>query len=180
MSRYFPPSGEVPVLETERLRLRCHRLEDFDACAAIWADPIVVRFFGCSLLTKEEAWARMLRYVGHWALLGFGFWAVEEAHSGEYVGDIGFANLHRDIQPALPDVPEIGWVLASRVHGKGYATEAVRAATAWGDVRFAGSRTVCMIHPENVASMRVAEKCGYREYERTSYRRQPIVLLSRG
>jgi RimJ/RimL family protein N-acetyltransferase len=179
MSRYFPPSGEVPVIETERLRLRCHRLEDFADCAAMWAEPGVVRFIGGKPLTREEAWARVLRYVGHWALLGFGLWAVEERESGAYVGDVGFANFQREIQPALPDVPEMGWVLSMRAHGKGYATEAVQAATAWGDVRFGGSPTVCLIHPENRASVRVAEKCGFRESLRTTYKDQPTVVFTR-
>jgi RimJ/RimL family protein N-acetyltransferase len=170
----------VPVLETERLRLRCHRVEDFGGCAAMWADPEVVRYIGGKPLTREEAWARLLRYVGHWALLGFGLWAVEERASGEYVGDVGFANFQREMQPALPDVPEIGWVLAARAQGKGYATEAVRAAVGWGDARFAGSRTVCLIHPENRGSLRVAEKCGYRELRRTSYKEQETVVLARG
>jgi RimJ/RimL family protein N-acetyltransferase len=180
MSSYFPPHGEVPVIETERLRLRCHRLEDFADCAAMWAEPGVVRFIGGKPLTREEAWARMLRYVGHWALLGFGLWAVEERASGEYVGDVGFANFQRDVQPALPDVPEIGWVLATRAHGKGYATEAVRGATAWGDVRFSGSRTVCLIHPDNLASVHVAEKCGYREVDRPTYKQHTTLLFMRG
>jgi len=180
MSRYFPPSGEVPEIETERLRLRCHRLEDFEGCSTIWSDPGVVRFIGGKPLTREEAWARVLRYVGHWALLGFGLWAVELRESGDYVGDIGFAKYQRDIQPALPDVPEIGWVLAARAQGRGLATEAVQAATAWGDARFGGSRTVCLIHPENVASLRVAVKCGYREFHRTTYKDHPTVILARG
>jgi RimJ/RimL family protein N-acetyltransferase len=65
-------SLQVPVLETERLRLRGHRLDDFAACAAMWANPIVTRHFG-QTLSGEESWNRVLRYVGHWALLGFGY-----------------------------------------------------------------------------------------------------------
>jgi RimJ/RimL family protein N-acetyltransferase len=179
MPRYFPPSGEIPVIETERLRLRPHRLDDFADCAAMWSDPQVVRYIG-NPVTREEAWARLLRYIGHWALLGFGLWAVEERESGAYVGDVGFANFQRQIEPALPDVPEAGWVLAARTHGKGYATEAVRVALTWGETRFGGSRTMCLIHPENAASIRVAEKCGYREFHRTVYKQQPAILFERG
>ena len=171
---------QVPVVETERLRLRCHRVEDFADCAAMWADAGVTHFIGGKPLTREEAWARLLRAVGHWALLGFGLWAVEERASGAYVGDIGFATFQREIQPPLPDVPEIGWVLATRAQGKGYATEAVRAAVEWGDARFGGSRTVCLIHAENRASLRVAAKCGYREVDRTTYKEQPTIVLARG
>ncbi|MEY2396091.1 MAG: hypothetical protein QOF94_2436, partial [Acidobacteriaceae bacterium] len=52
----------VPILETERLRLRGHRLEDFVQCAAMWADPLVIRYIGGKPLTAEESWTRFLRY----------------------------------------------------------------------------------------------------------------------
>ena len=77
---------EVPVLETERLRLRRHRLEDFAACTAMWADPIVTRHIGGKPFSQEEVWTRLLRYVGHWAWLGFGYWALEEKASDEFIG----------------------------------------------------------------------------------------------
>jgi RimJ/RimL family protein N-acetyltransferase len=173
-------ASEVPVLETERLRLRAHRAEDFAACAAMWCDPIVVRYIGGKPLSAEEAWAKVLRYAGLWALLGFGYWALEDKSTGLYVGELGFADFKRNIQPSLDGVPELGWALVSQEHGKGYATEAVRAAIAWGDGAFATGRTVCIISPENVASMRVAEKCGLREYQRTMYKEHEVILLGRG
>src|ERR1700732_4909049 len=123
---------EVPILETERVRMRGHRLGDFDDCAAMWADPLVTRFIGGKPLSEEEAWAKLLRYVGHWSLLGFGFWGIEEKVSGGVVGELGCAYFKRDMAPPLGDVPELGWALAAGAHGKGYATEAVRAAVAWG------------------------------------------------
>jgi RimJ/RimL family protein N-acetyltransferase len=170
---------EIPVLETERLRLRGHRAEDFAACAAMWADPIVIRHTTGKALSPEEVWAKVLRYVGLWPLLGFGYWSLEEKATGEYVGEFGFADFKRDIQPSLDGVPELGWALVSRVHGKGYATEAVRAVVAWGDKHMGQGRTVCLIHPQNGASMRVAEKCGYREFLRTMYKGHEVILLER-
>ena len=152
----------VPELETDRLRLRAHRIEDFGELAAVWSDPIVVRHFGGHPLTREDAWARLLRYAGHWALLGFGFWAIEERDSGSYVGDIGFARFQREIEPPLPDVPEIGWVLASRVHGKGYATEAAMAVLAHGLETVGLERIIAVVMPANVASCRVVEKAGMK------------------
>jgi len=171
--------ADVPVIETERLRLRHHRIEDFADCSAMWADPAVTRYLGRDPLTAEEVWARLLRYVGHWALLGFGFWAVEEKESGRFVGDLGFMDFKRDLEPSLDGVPEIGWILASHAHGKGYATEAVRAAVAWGEVRFGSARTACIINPENLPSIRVAEKCGYQEALLTVYHGHPVVLFFR-
>jgi len=145
----------------------------------MWADPAVVRYIGGKPFTEEEVWAKMLRYAGLWSLMGFGYWAIEEKGSGDYVGEIGFADFKRDIQPSLAGMPELGWVLISRVHGRGYATEAVRAALEWGAGRFGETRTGCLIHPENLASIRVAGKCGYRELRRTTYKGQPAIILVR-
>jgi RimJ/RimL family protein N-acetyltransferase len=91
---------------------------------------------------------------------------------------MGFADFRREITPPL-DAPEAGWVLAPWAHGRGYATEAVRAALAWGDAHLAAPRTVCMIAPENAASIRVAEKCGYRELARTSFKDEDTLLFAR-
>lgn len=179
MSSSSQPSGEVPVVETARLRLRGHRIGDFNDCAAMWADPVVTCHIGGRPLSEEEAWARVLRYVGHWSWLGFGHWAVEEKASGNFIGDLGFADFKRDIRPSIQGIPELGWVLASRTHGKGYATEAVRAAIAWGTAHFGSGQTVCLIHPENLASLRVAEKCGFQESLRTTYKGQPAILFAR-
>jgi RimJ/RimL family protein N-acetyltransferase len=170
---------QIPVLETERLKLRGHRLDDFAACAAMWADPVVSRQLGRKPFTEEESWTRLLRYVGHWALLGFGYWVVEEKSSGSFAGEVGFADYKRDMQSPVKELPEIGWVLAARAHGKGYATEAARAAIAWGDEHFSLSRTTCIVSPDNLRSIRVAEKCGYRNLELTQYKGKPIIAFVR-
>jgi RimJ/RimL family protein N-acetyltransferase len=171
--------AEIPVLETPRLKLRAHCLEDFTHSAAMWADPLVAQYISGKPLTEEESWTKFLRYAGHWHLLGFGYWAVEEKATGDFIGEIGFADYKRDLQPSLNGVPEIGWVLASRAHGKGYASEAVRAAVAWGDAHFQPARTACIIVPENLASIRVAVKCGYRDPQPATYRGKPTLLFVR-
>jgi RimJ/RimL family protein N-acetyltransferase len=170
---------EIPLLETERLRLRGPRPADFGDSAALWGDPEVTRFVGGKPLSKEDVWARLLRYVGHWAWLGYGLWVVEEKATGHYVGEVGFANHKRAIEPPLTGLPEIGWVLAPRFHGKGYATEAVRAAIAWGDSHFHAARTACLIHPENARSIRVAEKCGFQQWQVGSYHDRPTLIFTR-
>jgi RimJ/RimL family protein N-acetyltransferase len=171
--------SSAPTLETARLVLRGHRLEDFQPSAAMWGDEAVARFIGGKPFTPEEVWQRMLRYPGHWALLGFGYWVIEEKAAGRFVGEAGFLNLNRAIEPAFGDTPEAGWVLAPWAHGKGYATEAMTCATTWLDGRFGAGRTVCMISPENGPSIRVAQKLGYREYARAAYKGSPTVLFER-
>ena len=170
----------VPVLETARLRLRPHRREDFDAVAAMWADPLVTPFIGGGKpSTREESWARLLRYGGHWPLLGFGYWVIEEKVSRRFAGETGFADFLRDLTPSFGDSPESGWVLASWARGRGYATEAVQAAVGWADANLSAPRTVCMISPENGASISVAHKTGYREYARPLFRDSIVILFER-
>ncbi len=179
MPNSFPSSDLVPTVEADRLILRGHRLDDFAACAELWTDPEVTRFIGGKPSTREEVWARLLRYAGHWALLAFGYWVVTEKATERFVGEVGFADFKREIEPSLDGMPEIGWVLAPHSHGQGYATEAVRAAVAWGDSRFGALRTACIIAPENGPSIRVAEKCGYREFRHTTYKDQPTIMFVR-
>lgn len=167
------------TIETERLRLRRHRANDFDSCAAMWADPVVTRYIGGKPFSREESWARLLRYAGHWELLGFGYWAIEEKETGRFVGEAGFADFRREIRPPIQGIPEIGWAFLSAVHGRGYATETVKALVVWGERHLSSKRTVCLIHPDNAASIRVASKCGYREYVTGSYRGNSVLLMTR-
>jgi RimJ/RimL family protein N-acetyltransferase len=172
--------GVPMTIETARLVMRLHRLDDFDASAAMWADPEVVRHISGVPSTREQSWARLLRYRGHWTLLNYGYWVVEETTTGEFVGEVGFADYHRAMEPSLDGMPELGWALRGQHHGKGYATEAVRAALRWGATFFApATRIASMITPENVASVRVAEKCGFRLWQGGHYQNSPVLLYAR-
>lgn len=172
------PVHEAPTIETERLVLRAYRIEDFPHAAAAWADPEVVRYIGRPS-TEEESWARFLRNIALWPMLGYGYWAATEKNTGRFLGDVGFADFKREIEPPLKGVPEIGWVLARWSHGRGYATEAAQAALRWLESVLGPQRTVCIINDQNRASVRVAEKCGYREFARTQYKGSTVVMLER-
>jgi RimJ/RimL family protein N-acetyltransferase len=169
----------APVLATARLVLRGHTPDDFGDCAAMWADPLVTRHIGGKPFDGEEVWARLLRYIGHWTALGFGYWSIRDKVSGDFIGEAGFADFHRAISPSFGDAPEIGWAFATAAHGQGFATEVVTALTAWSDQHLDAGRTVCMINPENAASRRVAEKCGFREFAPANYHGAPTHLFER-
>ena len=169
----------IPEIETDRLIIRAHRLGDYAECVAMWADPVVTRHIGGKPSMPQQTWMRILGYAGHWSLLGFGYWAVEERSSGTFIGELGFADFKRDIVPRIDNTPELGWAFASRAHGKGFATEATRAVVAWGDRNLPSSRTVCIINPANAASIRVAEKIGFREITVTVYNGEPVLLFER-
>ena len=172
-------TADIPVIETDRLRLRGHHPSDLDACLAMWSDPVVTRFIGGRASTEQQTWARLVGYVGQWMLLGFGYWAVEEKATNQFLGEVGFADFKRDIDPAMRDVPELGWALSSAHHGQGYGTEAVEAVTAWGDAHLAARRTVCLIDAENQPSVRVAQRCGYLELTRAAFNGRPTIFLER-
>lgn len=165
LKTHLPP---VPVLKTERLVLRGHRPEDFEAVHALWSDPDVVKFITGKPATPMESQIRLLRYIGHWAAYGFGYWHVEELKTGASVGDVGFGALKRDMDPPVQNMPEIGWVLSSAHHGKGYATEAARAVRDWADTHIA-SDTFAIFHPDNKGSIRVAEKLGFTYWQTAQY-----------
>ena len=170
---------KVPVLETPRLILRGHRLEDFEAMVALYADPLVTAHFHGQENTREDRWSRLLRHFGHWAAFGYGLWAIEEKETGAYVGATGTFNVKRDMNPPLEDMPEAGWTLASRLHGKGYATEATRAALAWTDVFLNYPKMFCIIATANRPSIRVAEKCGFCLSGETLYKNEPTLIFLR-
>jgi len=170
---------KIPVIETARLRLRAHTPADLPACAAMWADEGVTRYIGIKPSTLQETWSRMLRYAGLWAFLGYGYWAIEELASREFIGELGFADFKRDGLAALEGVPELGWALASHAHGKGYATEAVGAVLGWADVHLQAPRTVCLISAENGRSIRVAEKSGYRKIDELPYGGTTALIFER-
>lgn len=170
---------EASLLKTERLILRKHNIEDFMALHEMWAEPAVYQHIIGRPSTREESWSRLLRYIGHWSLLGYGYWAVEERASGGFIGEMGFADYHRDIDPPLDGRPELGWILKTSAHGMGFATEALSAIAAWGDAHFGGKETACMIAPENTASIRVAEKTGFREKLRTIYKGDATLIFYR-
>ncbi|HYO57835.1 GNAT family N-acetyltransferase [Archangium sp.] len=173
------PAIVIPAIDTERLTLRGPRLEDFEEAFAMWGDPEVTRYIGGKPSTREEMWARLLRYVGHWGLMGFGFWVVREKSTGRFVGEVGLGDFRRVIEPSLSGAKEAGWVLSPWAHGKGFATEAMCAALRWAEGRFGPERVVCIIDLENEASIKVAHKCGFREFARGTYKNEPMRMFER-
>lgn len=169
---------QIPTLETERLRLRGFRNEDFASILELWSDPRTVSLMGMKPMSEEDAWAKFLRSVGSWHVNGFGFWIVEEKASGRFAGELGFLNAKRSFDPPLP-VPEIGWSLMPWAKGKGYASEALAAALAWGETHFGRVRVTAIIAPENEPSLKLAHKFGFNDVRETVYKDHPIIVLYR-
>ncbi|WP_339744196.1 GNAT family N-acetyltransferase [uncultured Maricaulis sp.] len=158
----LPQAMTIPTLVTERLVLRGHTRHDFAGSLALWTDPGVIRFIGGRASSENEVWQRLLRYAGMWAMLGYGYWAITDRSDGRFLGEAGLADLKRELSPPLGEVPESGWALDPAVHGRGLASEAMRAVLDWADTRLDRPETCCIIDPVNTASIHLAGKLGYR------------------
>jgi RimJ/RimL family protein N-acetyltransferase len=169
----------IPTLDTERLILRGHREADFENMLAMWQDPVVQRHFHGEAMSREDAWARFLKGLGMWSLRGYGIFAIEEKVSGAYVGMTGAFEVRREMTPRIDDLPEAGWSLAARFHSQGYATEATRAALGWIERKLGSPAMFCIMVPENVPSIRVAEKCGFVRSHETLYKDEATLVMKR-
>jgi ribosomal-protein-alanine N-acetyltransferase len=159
-------------VETERLLLRQWRIDDLDAFAAMMADASVSRHLADGRpLSRLEAWRGLMTFAGAWRLQGFAHWALELRATGEFVGRAG--PWQPDGWPAL----EIGWAVAPRHQGRGYATEAGRAAqrVVWEAMR--PRRLVSLVRPGNEASVAVARKLGGRLSETIDLIGSPALVF---
>jgi RimJ/RimL family protein N-acetyltransferase len=149
---------DIPHLETERLRLTAFGERHFEAYASMLADASSTRFIGDGEpLDRMNAWRSMAMLLGHWALRGYGMWAVELKDSGEFVGRVGLHN-----PEGWPDL-ELGWMLMPAQRRHGYATEAARAALEFAFARVGATRAISLIRVENTASEKVARRLGGRQ-----------------
>ncbi|MGW8134909.1 GNAT family N-acetyltransferase [Sphingomonas zeae] len=167
------------MIHTERLILRPYAVSDFDAYAAMVADLVVVRHAGAPM-TGEEAWMRLLRFIGHWSVFGYGLFAVLDRASGAYLGETGFMDFQREVVPRIEPLPEAAWVFTSAAHGRGYAWEAASAVHRWMADTHAPPATQCIISPANLESIRLAERLGYVLHDQPNYRGEALRLIRKG
>lgn len=142
-------------IESERLLLRPFHLDDHIPYSRLNSDPEVLRFInGGVALSPGESWRLMAMQVGHWQLRGFGPWAVELKANGTMIGHLGLWE-----PEGWPGV-ELCWRLERAYWGRGLATEGALAVMNYAFSKLGIDRLVSVIHPENQASIRVAEKIG--------------------
>jgi RimJ/RimL family protein N-acetyltransferase len=158
------------TLETERLILRMWREDDFEEYAGICADAEVMRYLGGKPFSRLEAWRNMAFMVGHWQLRGYGHWAVEEKASHRLIGRMGFLN-----PEGWPGF-EVGWTLAREFWGRGYASEGARRMLEYAFTEMDRDHVISLIHPENKASIKVAEKMGEKVEGQTEVLGVPVLI----
>ena len=149
----------TPILELESARLRLRQWQDDDLAefAALCADPLVMQYFPAPLSRVESA-ALIGRIRGHFAEYGFGLWALERQDSGAFIGMTGLLNVSFDA-PFTPAV-EIGWRLARRHWGQGFASEAAWTALRCGFDRLQLDEIVAFTTEANLPSQKVMQAIG--------------------
>ena len=170
-----PGSGAylaAPQLETERLRFRLFRNDDFPTYEQWCARMEIMRYLGGKTFDRIQAFRHMSYLIGHWHFLGYGYYAVEEKATGTLVGRCGFTN-----QPGWPGF-ELGWTIIPEYQGRGYATEAARMLLQYAFTVLDQPRVTSLIHPDNAPSRRVAEKLGQRIEGETEVLTMPVLIYA--
>lgn len=140
-------------LTTTRLTLRPPIEADLDGWAGFDADPEGMAFFG-GPQTRSDSWTGLATAAGMWSLRGYGLFSVVETKSGDWIGRVG---------PWAPEGhygTEIGWAISPRAWGKGYASEAARAAMGWAFDHLGWTEAIHCIDAANTASIAVARNIG--------------------
>lgn len=158
----------VPVLETERLRLRGPVIADLDALADFMTSDRA-RFVG-GPIGREDSWRMLMRMAGHWALRGYGLWLAEERETGKLAGWAGILH-HIDWTE-----PELAWSVFPDFEGKGIAYEAALAARDHAARHFGVVAPMSQIDPKNARSRRLAERLGAHFERDGEMHGQPIHI----
>jgi len=153
--------------------------DDLPAHAAMLSDPEVMKHFGGAVFGREESFRRLLGGVGLWQLQGTGLLATERKSDGRLVGHVGLFDYHREIEPSIEGVPELGYIFATEVHGQGIAREACDVLLDWGDRTLNANETVAIITIGNDPSMKLAERLGYAREPDAIFRNEPVSLWRR-
>ena len=154
--------------------MRAWKSDDFDHYARLMGNPEITRFLPSGVMAPDDAWQHMAMIAGHWNLLGYGIWAVDRKDDGAFIGRTGFWN-----PPGWPAM-ELIWTLDRPFWGKGYATEAARAALDFGFTSLGVKHLTSHIDAENKRSQQVARRLGQSRIGETEInfmgRRLPVEI----
>ncbi|MFK7836023.1 MAG: GNAT family N-acetyltransferase [Sulfitobacter sp.] len=147
----------IPTVETENLRLRCPRMDDFDAFAAFRTSARTVHLGGPN--TRTQAFDKLGEIIGHWQLRGYGRWMVADKTTDAPLGVVGC--FYPDDWPE----PEIAWSVFQEAEGRGVAYEAARASLDFAYDTLGWTTAVSCTTPENTRSQALAKRLGAQREE---------------
>ena len=134
--------------------MRRWEARDAEPFVAFYADADASKFVGGPIEDPDQAWQKMAEHEGHWSLVGFGNWAVEDKESGELAGCVGLWK-----SPAWPE-HELGYWIRPTFQGRGYAQEAGREALHVAREIVKLPSLVSYVSAGNEASRRTASRLG--------------------
>src|SRR5512146_2467612 len=145
----------IPTLTTAHLRLRAWTPDDAPALFDILQEDGILRYFpNPNPPARAKVDDYIAHHLAHWREHGYGHWAVVTSEDDRLAGWCGLEQL-----PEW-DETEVAYLLSQRVRGRGYATEAARLAVHFGFETAGLPAIIGLVHPDNLASVRVLEKCG--------------------
>lgn len=169
----------APLLTTARLELWQPRLGDAADLYQLTLPEETRRFLGGFAPSEMDAFNRLLRNAGGWALHGYGVFMVRLKGEGQIIATCGVFRSHRGFgaDKGLDDVAEAGWIVHQDHWGQGVAREATEAALAWFDAAHGPQRVACMIEEGHIASDKLARKLGFAPYGRHEGEDGAVLVL---
>lgn len=154
---------DFPTLATSHLVLRPWKLGDAEALFNILQEPDILKYFPPTVFTMEKTQRYINHQLNHWMERGYGHWAVTQKQDPAVIGWDGLE--------FLPETGEneVAYLLSHKVWGHGFATEAALAAVRYGFGEAGLKAIIGLVHPENISSIRVMEKCGLTFVDRKVY-----------
>lgn len=143
---------DIPILQTERLRLRAPTMADWPSYERLMLSERAQYMGGPH--TRESAWGLFCSDVAQWALIGYGALMIEDLLTQQCVGQVGLNH-----GPLFPET-ELGWFVYPDAEGKGYAFEAATVLKNWAFESKGFETMVSYIDPDNIRSCRLATKLG--------------------
>ena len=168
------PYGKCQIIETKRLILRKVEHSDAEAFFELFNEPEVMKYFNNTPDAIEEAHERIQRDINHYTEYGFGFWTTVLKEARKVIGQCGLlAQIVDEVNET-----EIGYTLARKYRGQGLATEAAKAIKNYGFNKLKFNRLISIIHPQNIASQKVALGPGLAFEKTTTWMNKQVKIYS--
>lgn len=145
------------ILETDRLRFREMQIEDASEMFSLNLDPEVTKYTDDKPFESIQATSQFLKqYQDVYKNFGYGRWIVELKLTGEILGWAGLKYFPKT------KITDVGYRFFKKYWGYGYATEAAKACIDYGFGNLKLNSIIAHARKDNVASVRVLEKCGMK------------------
>ena len=153
---------EEAIINTARLSLRPFTKNDQNNLFTLYGDPQVMEIRKIGTQTREESDQRLEVIVDQWRRRGFGYWAIIDQQSGDFIGDCG---LREDPPNPLYSQTEgiaLSYGLIPDYWGQGLASEAARAVLDYGFSEKGLAEVYAMSQKNNNASIHILKKLGFK------------------